>query len=334
MSTNDWKAELRRRIEVIRERKEAELDMRQGSGSVAAAPAAAPLPTEEPSTPTPQKHTPRETVRPRPAKKRLHLATKPEAPRRKREPEPRPAEPKMRSEEPVEPVAEPRADEAVMGEEEEPTLFPVESAEAEEIDDHLAASEGREQSEEEPAAPAASDLEAAIDSYTPLDHNPTMEEPRQEPAVKPTVPKVEEQAPAIPHELNLRRMLAAAVDAVVLLLSEVLMLTVAGALLERSLPELIAGSIVPLALLFVCLHFLYYVLFNSATGQTPGKLLLRLRITGKDESTRMGIAWAVVRWAAMVTSIVPLAAGFFWIYSKPYGAAWHDIALGMKVDKV
>ena len=329
VSTNDWKAELRRRIEVIREKKEAELDLRHGSGSAAVAPAAAPLTTEEPSNPAPQHYTRRETVRPRPEKKRLHLATEPEI--RHRKPE---LKRETRLEEPEEMVPEPPAEEADMGEEEEPTLFPVESVQVKEIEDRLAASEGREQSEEEPAAPAASDLEAAIDSYTPLDHNPVMEESRQEAAAKPAIPKVEQDAPAIPHELNLRRMLAAVVDAIVLILSEALMLTVAGALLERSPLDLIAGSLVPLALLFGCLHFLYYVIFNSATGQTPGKLLLRLRITGKGESTRMGIAWAVVRWAAMVVSILPLAAGFFWIYSKPYGATWHDIALGMKVRKV
>jgi uncharacterized RDD family membrane protein YckC len=88
-----------------------------------------------------------------------------------------------------------------------------------------------------------------------------------------------------------------------------------------------------LTLMFGLLHFLYYVIFTSLTGQTPGKILLRLKVVRGKAGEGVGPLRAILRWLALIGSLLPLGAGYYWIYVKPYGCGWHDILTGMRVER-
>jgi len=332
---SDWKAELRRRIEIIREKKEAEREIRQrvtgSAAAVATAPAPAPDPIaeEEPSAEPPEHAIPEETSgeNKAPVEDGVHIRLLPAEDSREVKSERRAPSKK------AEPVQEDANFTAPVQSDREPTLFPLQHVEAEQDTvSHVAAVEGREQLEEKTAAPSASDLEVALDTYTPLENNHAVEEadippPKSEPA------DAKGEQPQIPHALNTRRLIAAAVDATLLAGFEALLLVIAGALLEHGPMQLLLDSFVPLGLMFVCLHFLYFTIFNAMTGQTPGKILLGLRVCRKKGSTGIGLWWAFLRWVSMIFSLAPLAVGYLWIYSRPYGAAWHDIILKMRVQR-
>ena len=320
MSTDDWKAELRRRIEQIKEKKAADGESGRRMVAPATAGAAAPamMPSQEPAA-----------------------ATEPE----EYEEAPPAAAPDASAAEEVGREAELAAPETALEEEdqadrrdlpEEPTLFPAEpEIDSPEPDGPLAiAVEGREQPTADSAAPVAPDLDASLDHYTPLDHQlSTQNEEREQLLADPApAPSREEEPQPVPYALCLRRALAAVTDGVVLAAIEAGLVMVAGVLLNAEPALLLTRSYLPLAGMFLCLHFLYYVLFTSMTGQTPGKRLLGLRVAGRDRGV-IGMGAAVARWLAVWLAVLPLGIGYFWMFARPDGRAWHDLLLRMRVER-
>ncbi|HUX08797.1 MAG TPA: RDD family protein [Acidobacteriota bacterium] len=336
MSTSDWKAELRRRIEVIREKKETERDIRQRVTATAAAVVPAEEHEEEPAEEPLAEVRALEVVQSREVEEspadsvasETEIESAAEADSEEFSDEPA-------FEEDFDPVEAEAETPESFDDEDEPTLFPIQTVieEQERIVEPVADVEDRKQPEVKSAAPAASVLDPSLDSYTPLDHNPAMEAD-EEPDAAAAAPEAEEDPP-VPHELNIRRLLAAGFDAAALLASEALIILVAGALMERGALDVIGTSLIPLAVMFGCLHFLYYVVFTSLTGQTPGKLLLGIKVSldKNVDQAGIGIGRAILRWFALVAALIPLGIGYFWIYSKPYGCGWHDILLRMHVEK-
>jgi uncharacterized RDD family membrane protein YckC len=80
----------------------------------------------------------------------------------------------------------------------------------------------------------------------------------------------------------------------------------------RSLP-VIQVSIIPL----------YYVVFWSLSGQTPGKAALGVRVV-RINGKRMGLVTASVRYVGYVVSMLALGLGFFWILVDDRRQGWHD----------
>jgi uncharacterized RDD family membrane protein YckC len=335
VSTNDWKAELRRRIESIREKKETEREVRRRT-TVAAV--AAVVPNEDTEEDEEEPHAderPFEVVQSRVIAK--------QAPAKTEEVERRLESASYAVEDPTPSDAAPLhemedlTDETETEEPEldlkEPTLFPVRPVVKihREKPKPVAAVEDRKQPEVKSAAPAASDLEAALDNYIPLDHNPASEEAAE---TKPEGLSPAAEEPEVPRELLTRRLLAVAFDAIFLLASEALIVLTAGALMERDALQLLFGSLPPLALMFGFFHFLYYVIFTALTGQTPGKVLFGVKVTTRGKSAGIGPIRALLRWLALIGSLLPLGAGYFWIFAKPYGWGWHDILTGTNVERV
>ena len=313
MSTEDWKAELRRRIEQIKEKKAAERETSRRMVNSAAAGAAVPavMPSEEPEA----------DVGPGEYGEELSDAAPDAA-----------EDVGGEAELVVTETAEDDDDQAVrLDSPEEPTLFPVQpEIESPESDEPLASDvEDREQPTVDSAAPAASDLDASLDHYTPLDHQPFTQPDEREQLLAP--PRREKESEPIPYALCLRRILAAVLDGVVLLAIEAGLVLVAGVLLNTDPALLITQSYLPLVSMFLCLHFLYYILFTSMTGQTPGKRLLRLRVAIKDRDV-IGMGAAVIRWLAFWVAVLPLGIGYFWMFARPDGRSWHDLLLGMRVE--
>jgi uncharacterized RDD family membrane protein YckC len=324
VSTNDWKAELRKRIQSIREKQAAEKARKQRveahrfpHGS--AAPAI--LPVEEPEIENrdevsaeelPPEPIPTEAVR---LKKLLKQS-------------------KTGAESDVENSPQTTAEGAVkkaVSEEKEPeqeqmlfALDPLFTVEEEET----TAAVGRERAQSE-AAPAASDLDAELDSYTPLDHHPQQQSAGE---IQTSAESLEEASADIPYVLNIRRLLAAVIDLLLIASVEVAFLATASWLLQVDTFQLLVNSLAPLGAMFLSLHFIYYTLFTAMTGQTAGKMLLRLRIYRQEQGLAIGILRATARWIAGAAALLPMAAGYLWMFSRADGKAWHDILLRMRVD--
>ncbi|MEW6428273.1 MAG: RDD family protein [Thermodesulfobacteriota bacterium] len=67
----------------------------------------------------------------------------------------------------------------------------------------------------------------------------------------------------------------------------------------------------------------YFFAFWLWRGATPGKLLLRLQITGTDGS---GLTWrqVLLRMLACLPSLLFFGLGFFWIAFDSRKQGWHD----------
>lgn len=64
-----------------------------------------------------------------------------------------------------------------------------------------------------------------------------------------------------------------------------------------------------------------------ATGGSPGKRALGLRITNADGSSP-SVSSAIVRDLVRACSILPLGAGCWWMLDSPTSQTWHDAAAG------
>jgi len=80
-------------------------------------------------------------------------------------------------------------------------------------------------------------------------------------------------------------------------------------------------------LLLTLLNMVYFTYFHGITGQTPGKIVLGLRVirTTGDDMT-WGIAF--LRWIGYVISKLVLYLGFVWIAFHPRKRGWHDMIAG------
>src|SRR5918995_1484933 len=73
------------------------------------------------------------------------------------------------------------------------------------------------------------------------------------------------------------------------------------------------------------LSVLYYPsLEGRAGGQTLGKRLFRLHVTGLRDGAPIGYRRALVRHLGRLVSALPLMLGFLWLLRDPAGQTWHD----------
>ncbi len=77
----------------------------------------------------------------------------------------------------------------------------------------------------------------------------------------------------------------------------------------------------------------YRVLCWGQGGQTPGMMLLGLRVVGQDEK-EIGYSRAFLRWAAYVLGLLPLGLGVLVILFQPRRRGLHDILAGTCVIRI
>lgn len=67
----------------------------------------------------------------------------------------------------------------------------------------------------------------------------------------------------------------------------------------------------------------YFTVFHALAGQTPGKMIMGIRVVSLDrEKVTPGAAF--LRMVGYVVSFLPMAAGFFWILRDEDRRSWHD----------
>ncbi len=83
------------------------------------------------------------------------------------------------------------------------------------------------------------------------------------------------------------------------------------------------------------ISLVYYVAFWAVMGGTPGKIMLGMRIVGRDGNPN-GIGWgrAILRILGYIVSTIPCYLGFLWIAIDKDKRAWHDRIAGTYVVNV
>lgn len=131
-------------------------------------------------------------------------------------------------------------------------------------------------------------------------------------------------APAAAHRAGfVSRFIAFFADALVmaaLLRGTVWFLTAAGRAMRSVAHRTDLGAVV--ATVIPLLAGLYLVAFWRASGQTPGKWLMGLKVVSVD-GRPLSIGQAALRFVGYLVSALPFYAGFLWILG-PARRAWHD----------
>jgi uncharacterized RDD family membrane protein YckC len=132
-----------------------------------------------------------------------------------------------------------------------------------------------------------------------------------------------------------RRLLAYVIDQIILyLISLILFLigVIALALAGSSFADVLTRGDLPRRMdlfmaVFAVTTFLtgmaYFTWFHGAVGQTPGKMLLRVRVVQVTED-RMTFGIAFLRWAGSLVSGLALCLGYLWIAFDRRKQGWHD----------
>lgn len=187
-----------------------------------------------------------------------------------------------------------------------------------------------------------------MDSYTPV--SPPEPEDDEEPLIQastniegeeylPQKETVPQDRPGLSKPIivdkthqhrNLLRIGAGLTDAILLLSFEALLIWIASMILKTTPLNVFFQSMLPLGGLFLVLHFIYYMLFMSITGQTPGKSLFQLKVVNKHGNS-MGFGRALLRWILQIISLAPAALGFFFMFVSPQGHTFYDMVLGTKL---
>jgi uncharacterized RDD family membrane protein YckC len=75
----------------------------------------------------------------------------------------------------------------------------------------------------------------------------------------------------------------------------------------------------------------YFVLFWSATGQTPGNRLLQIRVCRGVDGATVGAGTALIRFVGLILAALPLFAGFVPIVVDDRRRGAHDFLAGTVV---
>lgn len=127
------------------------------------------------------------------------------------------------------------------------------------------------------------------------------------------------------------RLLAYAVDIVIITVT-----VLAGAALLDAVRSLFqfqpwqSASALPLALAGVVILLYsagYYAFFWTLTGQTPGKMLLGVRVVTLD-GQHLSFWRALIRFGGYFLSALALYAGYWWILFDNRRQGWHDKLAG------
>lgn len=78
------------------------------------------------------------------------------------------------------------------------------------------------------------------------------------------------------------------------------------------------------------LDMIYFTWFHGLIGQTPGKILLRLRVE-QETGEPMTFGLAFLRWVGYLVSKLALYLGFIWIAFDRRKQGWHDKIAGTVV---
>ncbi len=107
----------------------------------------------------------------------------------------------------------------------------------------------------------------------------------------------------------------------------------ASAMTLPSSPRTLIDLSEPYFLVLYALVFGYFTLFHFLTGQTPGKMLFRIRVED-DRGVSLSLSQAFLRSVGGLLSLLPAGLGFLSVIVAPQGRGWNDRLAGSRVVKV
>jgi uncharacterized RDD family membrane protein YckC len=145
------------------------------------------------------------------------------------------------------------------------------------------------------------------------------------------------EAPASPttpaYEGLVTRTIAFAIDAALIdLIAVAVGAAIALAASVLGVPDEVRTSLVAVGgVAFVVWTILYFVVFWSTTGQTPGNRLLRIRVCRASDHAVLRPRKSLLRLAALTLAAIPLFAGFLPILVDNRRRGLHDMIAGTVV---
>ena len=130
-------------------------------------------------------------------------------------------------------------------------------------------------------------------------------------AQPPAAPQAAAQGASGPRANFGQRLVAYLIDLIILAIPY----TILFAILDQVVAYLIT-------LVIGILYFSYFE--GSASGQTPGKKVLKIRVVDFNSGGPIGMGRAVVRYVARIVSGIPLALGYLWMLWDKEKQTWHD----------
>ncbi len=116
------------------------------------------------------------------------------------------------------------------------------------------------------------------------------------------------------------RLVAYLIDGIILLIPNIIVRLLAGPVVGA-----LAGLVIGLA---------YYLYFMTSTGQTPGKMVMGLKVVSAETGDVLDIGGAALRYLGYIISSIPLGLGFLWVIWDPMHEGWHDKIAKTKVIRV
>jgi uncharacterized RDD family membrane protein YckC len=100
-------------------------------------------------------------------------------------------------------------------------------------------------------------------------------------------------------------------------------------LMQRLTP--VISQLTPLSGLLQLVSALYYIGFWTWRGQTPGMMLLGLRVARESDGAPPGLARSILRYVGYFISQLVLFIGFIWVAFDSRKQGWHDKIAGTVV---
>ena len=116
------------------------------------------------------------------------------------------------------------------------------------------------------------------------------------------------------------RLVAIFIDGIILVIPNVILTMVLGQ---------IFGSLISLG---IGVGYSYY--FWTTSGQTPGKMVMSLKVVNADNGALLEPSAALLRYVGYFVSSIALGLGYLWVLWDPKHDAWHDKIAKTKVIKV
>ena len=116
------------------------------------------------------------------------------------------------------------------------------------------------------------------------------------------------------------RLVAAIIDGVILIIPNMIFQLVLGQ---------VFGGIISLA---IGVGYSYY--FWTTSGQTPGKMVMSLKVVSAETGALLEPSAALLRYVGYFVSGIALGLGYLWVLWDPKHDAWHDKIAKTKVIKV
>ena len=76
----------------------------------------------------------------------------------------------------------------------------------------------------------------------------------------------------------------------------------------------------------------YYVYFWTTSGQTPGKMIMKIKVVATDGS-KLTVTKAILRYIGYLVSAAVIFLGFIWVLFDADKQGWHDKIAGTYVVK-